>query len=586
MVRKDKEKWFFVSYKYMLYVAAVASMCAGLVVLQHYCMNHRDGDFVTGYCLTDSHMRAVLAAILTIVGLVLTSSMTSAVEAYRSAKLASGINEGVYIAMSSHSVKYRLQALLTPWGPAVMFIILCTNAPNSIQTLANLGFKTAGVYVRNNSTALVFDTYSYYNVSVPEAQQYFANLDFAIGVLAKMTAFRSSATSTVVGHGNAVATSLVRDGYLGATVIVLNDVTNALERLETVVTITSTCTIASFSGLLSDAVPATPTAVNLTQILPSLNFATAFIYDVAFEVLSPNAMLFQSSLSEAVCQADTCTTLDPNTNVSSTTTTCSSVLVVQDQDIIYTVGTDSVTPVRLVSNATTVSVSDLGNLMLDYARSVETTPESLSSFDYRIAVLNQYSNFPTGSFGDTQSNVLHTKLCASSSLALNYLWSAYGFNASLDPAQAAALNGLTGNAFKTYDEAVPLYNIVQLTYISTANIAVIAGVITGTACLVSLVGIFFAVTSRVNVKPATDSSLLYNADPALVARKQAFVSELSNDPDGQLALEFSADSVLYCREYAVKYPNPADPGKYDHYCRVNISYDNEGAEPEKSKQYY
>ena len=55
---------------------------------------------------------------------------------------------------------------MTPCGPAMLVIILCTNAPNLIQTLANLGITPARVYVRNNSTAHLSDAYSYYNVSV------------------------------------------------------------------------------------------------------------------------------------------------------------------------------------------------------------------------------------------------------------------------------------------------------------------------------------------------------------------------------------------------------------------------------------
>ena len=574
-----KTNCFFVSYKYMFYMVAVASLCAGLVVLQHFCMNHKDGDFVTNYCLADSHMRAVLAAILTIIGLVLTSSVASAVESYRSAKLASGINEGVYIAMASQSVKYHLQALLTSWGPVMMLVILCTNAPNAIQTLANLGIKTAGVYVRNNSTATVYDHYSYYNASVaPESP----NLDFAIRMLAKMTAFRTSATSRIVDSTTgAVATSVLRDGYLGQIDIVRTDVTNAFEHLETVVTITSNCSTALISGPLKEAVPPSPNAVNVTILLPDDGFAAALVYEVDYNVSSNNSVLFYSSLSEPVCQGSDCTALNPNTFVTGSINYCTSSLIVQDQDIVYTVSTDAVTPVRVISNTTTVNAIDLASLIVSFAKSIEATPEALSNSDYVNGVIDQFSNFPSGSFDMSESNLLHTKLCAASALALNFLWTNYGLNSSnID------LDGMVGNAFEIYDAFLPLYNNVQLTYISTANIAVIAGVITASACIVALVGMFFAVTSRINVKPATDSSLLYNADPALVARKQALMAELSNDPRGQLDLEFKADSVLFCREVAVKYPNPADPMKQDTYCRVNICYNDAGEKPNKSNQYW
>ncbi len=73
---------------------------------------------------------------------------------------------------------------------------------------------------------------------------------------------------------------------------------------------------------------------------------------------------------------------------------------------------------------------------------------------------------------------------------------------------------------------------------------------------------------------------------ALIETKQALKGGLSNDPNGQLALEFRADSILYCRELPVKHPDPADPTKENTYCRINISYSSAGAAPNKSENYW
>ena len=578
MVRK--RRCFPVSYTYILFTLAIASLCAGLVVLQHFCMNHQDGDFIDSYCLTDSHMRAVVAAILTAIGLVLTSAVTSAVESYRSMKLADGINEGVYIAMASQSIKYRLYALATPWAAAVLLIILCTNAPNSIQTLANLGIKTAGVYVRNPSAASVYNAYSYYNATVTQTD--FSNLISAVEMLTKMRDYKTSASSTLVNHGAGVVTSVLRDGYLGSVSIFHSDATNAFKRLETVATITSMCTAAPFNGTLAEVVPASPAAVNVTFVLPAENFYAVLIYNVQYAISSSNTLLIRSTFSDPSCNSDDCTSLGPETSVNGSTSTCISSLVIQDQDIVFTVGADSVTLVQLHSNDTTVSITDLADLIVGYADSIETTPDAVSNPQYASAVFGIYSTFPAGFFNETYSNILHTKLCASTSLALSFLWTSYEVNAS---SAASGLTGLVGNAFINFDAFVPLYNIVQITRISTTDVVIIAGVITGAACLVCLLATVFALTSRINVKPATDSSLLYNADPALIARKQALMSELSNDPRGQLALEFRSESVLYCRELAVAFPNSADPSKHDTYCRVNISHSDLGPLPDRSRHY-
>ena len=575
-----KSGWFSATYKYMFELAAVVCLCSALVALQRRCMNVGAGDFVTGYCLSNSHMRALLAAILTVVGLIITSMVTSAVEAYRSAKLASGINEGVYIAMASQSVKYRCRALLTAWGPAMMLIILCTNAPNAIQTLANLGIKTAGVYVQNLSTAVIYDAYSYYNASVSLTD--FSSLAVSAGVLTKMRDYKSRAISNAVDHGDGVATIVLRDAYMGPLFISYPDATNAFKRLETILTITSTCTSALLMGPLS-SVPVSPSAVNLTAFMPSRNIAGAIIYDVQYEITSDNSLLLHSSLSSPFCASGDCTTLRPNTSVLGFTSTCTSTLVVQDQDIIFTVDTEVVTPVRLVSNATTVSISDLANLVVGYAASIETTSEGVDNNVYFGLVSAVYASFPDGSFDKSFSSILHTKLCASGSLALEHLFVNYG----IDDSDSELLDaGTVGNAYVNFTVPVPLYHMVQLTYISTADIAVMTGVITGFACLVSAVGMAFALQSRINVKPATDSSLSYNSDPALIATKQALMRGLSNDPHGQMAFEFRADSVLYCRESAVNKPDCADAPQFGTPCRVNISYSNSGSVPNHFRHYY
>ena len=578
MARKDR--WYWVSRRYVAYMLAVALLSAGLVLLQHFCMTHKDGDFVTGYCLTDTHMRTVLAAILTVMALVLTAAATSAVEAYRCTRLAYGINEGVYIAMASQSVRYHLRAMFTPWAPVMLVIFLAVNAPQSLQTLVNLGIRTASVYVQNRSTAIVFNAYSYYNTSASTVPTDYGSLDNAISILAKMRDFRTSATSILADDGHSVVASIVRDGYVGTTTIVDNDISNAFKRLETVITITSTCTSLVFLGPYGSVLPSSPATVNASLVLPDDNFAAATVYTVLYQPRPDGSVFFNSTLSSPACYATEggdCTELAPETIVSGVSSNCLSTLVAQDHIIIYTISADSVTPVQLVSNVTTVSTPDLADLMVNLADSPESTPEAQSNFLYMEELLNYYATYPSGSFNQSDFNIMHTKLCASASIALNILWTDYGLT---NEAVAAGMDGLVGNAFLTYDEDTPLYNIVQLTHISTPDIAIITGVITGCACLVSLVGMAFAIRSGINIKPATDSSLLYNADAALIAKKQALQMYLSNDPDKQRDLEFDAQSMLYSRGVSVNYPN-------DTYHRINVSHAPAPADalPSKSQLY-
>ena len=584
MVRKVH--WTLASRKFVAYMVVVSFLCAGLVMLQHYCMNHREGAFITGYCMTDTHMRTVIAAILTILGLVLTAAVTSAVEAFRTARLATGIPEGVYIAMGSQNAQYQVRAIFTSWWAVMLVILLAINAPQSLQTLSNLAIRTVAVYVRNRSTAVVYDAYSFYNTTVTQTD--FADLGTAFGLLNRMRDYRTSATSRLVDGGHGVVTSVIRDGYLDVTHIMDGDGTNALKRLETVATIFTSCSSGPFSGPLSDVVPSNPASVNWTWVDGTANFAVASVYTLLYEIMPDGSVFFNSTISVPLCSPDPgssveCSAFGPDTPVVGRATTCSSTLVVQDQVIIYTISADSVTPVQLVSNVTTVNTQDLVGLMVSFADSPETAPEAQTSLAYIESLSAYYGNFPTGSFNVTQSNILHTKLCAAASLALSSLWTNY--NVSLTEVSMGQ-DGYIGNADITNDAPVPLYNIVQLTHISTANAATIAGVIVGCACLVSMLGMYYAISSRVNIKPATDTSLLYNADDDVIQRKRALNHELSNDPAKQRELEFRRESMLYCRDFTLTYQNLTNPAKLDEYHRVNVCSVNVGNVPAKSQQYW
>ena len=106
--------------------------------------------------------------------------------------------------------------------------------------------------------------------------------------------------------------------------------------------------------------------------------------------------------------------------------------------------------------------------------------------------------------------------------------------------------------------------------VRVANVAIIAGVITGSAGLVSLIGMTFAMRSWINIKPVRHSSLLYNADDAFIARKRAQRLYLSNDPSRQRDLECQPESMLFCRDVLCKLPGPNQSSTVDSYHRVNV----------------
>ncbi len=607
-----KDPWYRVSLSFVANALLVSFLSAGLVVLQHFCMTHNDGDFVDSYCLTDTKLRTVIAAILTIMGVALTAAVSSAVEAYRTMRLANGINEGVYIAMGSQNIHYQLRAMSTKWAPVMLVIILAFKAPLSIQTLANLGIKTVGVYVRNPSTAQVFNAYSNYSADVQDPIQYPLNyvpfkLVNAVSMLAKMRDFRNNGNVTLAeDNRGSITTVVIRDGYVLSGVTRNNDATNAFTRLETVVTVETNCSGSLYSNLSALSVPP---VIAHNRVVGNVTFSDTFAEEFAggfkssvyhdHDVLHPGSSLVDiymgSQIGSILCLPSTCGYLSillPDSVVSANVTTCTSRLRIQDQIVIYTVGAETVTPVEVVSNTTTVNITLFANLIAEYANSVESIPSQLDDPDnvvgYAQAVYFLYQAFPSGNFDNTTSgNIAHSKICAAVALVLNLLWTSYG-PGETDRSVAAGVGGTTGNAFVTYTEPLPLYNIVQLTHISTTVVVIIAGVLAGCAWVVSLLGMVFAIRSRINIKPATDSSLLHTIpmDATSPHSKQALGWRPSNDPAKQRELEFRPESMLYCRDVTITYQNPYNPAMLDEYHRINVSSNTGGEVPIKSQTYW
>ena len=510
-----KKRWFHVSRKYFAYMLAVAVLCAGLVVLQRFCMNHKEGDFITSYCLTDTNMRTVIAAMLTLMGLALTAAVTSTVEAYRTTRLVYGINEGVYIAMASQNLQYLRRAMQTSWAPVIFIIILATTAPQLLQTLVNIGIKTTGVYVRNRSNVGIYEGYALYNTTVGDLN--FANMNIAILLLTKMRDLKTSATvgphpydphAEFDGLQNTAVTSVIRDGYFVGLDNTDYYTSNSVKHLETVVTITTSCTSDDLDGNLSSEVPIyDPTFVTLTAVDAAENYAMAVLSSYKYEHMPDGSIVFTSTMYTAECgpvptytlngALVNCSAFGPDTMIGGQTSSCTSAIVVQDQIIIVTVDANTITPVQLVSNTTTVNTSDLARLMVNYAESPENTSKTQDNPSYIARLLYFYANFPQGLFGNEDlfpmRNVLHTKLCAAASLALGILFTtkersaeevALGIN-------GFALSGTTSGTANSPFSTVQLHNLVQVTYISTANVAIIVCVVTSCACFVSLLGTLF-----------------------------------------------------------------------------------------------
>ena len=571
-----KQGFFLVHAAFLICIALAGIVGASLIVFQQLCLNNPDNTFLThGTCLSDSHSRALLAAAFTIMTAVISASIGKAAVAFRTAKLSTGVPEGVYIALGTNGLgsKYIAGAIRhgRAWAVPVLLMMLAAHSQNFVQTLANLGIQVSQVYVQNTGTAQVFDAVSFYNVTDFTPGQVDLQLDEAIIALAKMQQYRNSAVSSLSTNGS-VTTNVLRDGYITSVNHTVNDVSNAFRRQEVVATITSSCSAVFYQGSVEGLFTNTSIAFNLSY---SPDSAGLYLYDVAYDIVSPNQIRFVSTFADPACTTTgQCEPLLLSSPVGGLVAKCDSNVTLTVSDIIYTVSTDFVQVSGFQSTETTVPIDIFAELLAGLAASPEGVANAFQLEVIDLAFIDLIQNFATGLFDKDEQTYLHAKLCAGASLGLNTLWNSYG--RTLGSIGNATADALVGNAFGVYDRALALHNLVIQTYVSTLSMALIVGTLVGAAWVICAVGMIFAHLAVINIKAPTDTSLLYNADEETVSKKQ-HTTGASNDPQLQCRMAFDPAAVLFCRE-ADSYSAPAN-GKLTVGKRVAISYGTAAAPP-------
>ena len=588
--RMARKYGFCMQYgSFILYTALVSGLVAGLVLLQELCMNNDDDTFVSSVCLSDSNMRAIVAAFLTVIIALLNRAVTDAVAAYRVAQLAQGINEGVYIAMGSNNPYYRLRALGTQWWAVMALLIVGGHTPASLQTVANLFIKTSSVYVRNQSTALVYSRYSYYNVSAVSEQGSVAafpppsgepdvgalglsnatlsqlpqkgDLTSAFDVLAQGLVYSYTGSSTRGNNGH-VNTTVIRSGYLSGTLFQTVDVSDSVRDTETVALVSTICSMEAIAGPLQGVLTSTSVRFNLSDASAGAGSFVVVVLD-ADGAVAPDALLaFNTSAFVGECIS--CAGADLSGFVIGERANCTSTVQFQEQQIIYRLSTGGVTPIGLVNSSTTVQPAVAEIFITAFIDSVLTGPVAVQNVQISQGIVQAILNtdFVQGYFSVGTYNFLHTIVCSAASQTLGRLWTiAQGPNAVLS--------------------TVPLYSLKFQTYVSSHNMAVFASAVVAATLMVCILGSVYTSQSPINIKDATENALIENLTEEVIRRKRN--NPASNDPAKQRELAFSHTDglpvLIYCREH--KYVDSNGAGV----CKVAIGYDSGGVLPDKLIDY-
>ena len=437
------------------------------------------------------------------------------------------------MALGSKDVKYCWRSLKTRWWFIITAVLALSYGPSSLQIVLNAVITAVPVYVRTHSTATIFDHTSYYNATAPLSPQ---NLYNAVQVLSQLGDYNSG-SNAVLNVNKTVTSSVLRSGFIGVTNIVDGDGSNAIYHKEVISTATSSCSVPrNTSAPLNDLITSTSNLVYLHES----GVLVAYLYDVTFDVVSPDHLRFYSQSTEIKCQG--CYGSILSLQVGAIQSSCVTDVFVSSQEIIYTLGNRDVTEVVATNEATTVDSALFGQLVLNASSSLEA---EATTQDYASALLNVFATFPQGLFNTSSHNFAHSKVCASLAISLGFLWSNYG-------TQLADGQLVNGNMYTEFDSAVPVYSVVIQAYMSTAASVLLALGIT--LCVILLCGVaaFFSGRALINVKSVKENAFFSTTDELDV--HNMISNGGSNDEDKQCDLAFSR--MLYCSTTQAILQNP------------------------------
>ena len=554
---------------FILYMAGALGLSAGFLVLQQLCMNHNSHSFVDSTCLSDSHTRTLVSVYLTASAYFLISVISAAVNAYRVAQLQRGIEEGVYIAMTPTApYSYQARAMSTRWWPAIAVMLALQYAPGWIQPLANLGLTTTSVYVRNNSTAQIAAGVGSYNLTaestvvkralaahvplarVEAAAEDTVGLSGALFVLTELRGFAGGQGSTRAVNGS-VTTSIVRSNLVISTAIKIVDASNVFRQTGLVATLMADCTDALLVAPLSELQTNTSRSFNITAsvnedvIIGTGKPTSVVVSDVTSAADSPTSVDFNLTYFEGGCV--NCIGLPPSQALNGTLSTCRARASFAVQEYAFNIASGTVTQLGIaVANDTAQLDPSLAGLFTAAYAAASFDANLISSNPIVLESLLQLPvSLPGGLFKSSNSNLLHSTLCTALSQTLGTL-GILGATQAGDDLTTAVSHIFQKVVNATTD--IPLYSLQLVTYVPTWTAAVLVGAVLGCMLVVGIWGMVWTHLCAINIKEATETTLIGNIDDSFIAKKRT--AGASNDPDLQMAHAFCDDrggKLLFCR---------------------------------------
>ncbi|KAL3156360.1 hypothetical protein ABBQ38_000675 [Trebouxia sp. C0009 RCD-2024] len=332
-------------------------------------------------------------------------------------------------------------------------------------------------------------------------------------------------------------------GFISVVDIKDGDSSNAIRHSETTATLETTCPPPQYlPGLFTDYINSSTIVLWGPTTEDGLRFAGAYLYELECAEIAQDHLVWHSTV--VVC-SNCAQYLDDVQPQQILRLTCTTHMTLSIDDIVFTLGTQSIQKLPGTSAAaTTVNTGGFAELIVNASGSIEAASYTLTDestrYTYNIAMLDLFNTFQQGAFNLAAASFLHSKICAAAANSLNLLWTNYGTVSIVDGLPTVSNN----NNFTLYDKYVPVYSVVQQAYMSTKVSVAFTVCLVSYVALLCAIGIFYTSRAHINVKSVKENSFFSCVDPQCV--QGMIAAGASNCEDAQLDLAFQPNRVMYC----------------------------------------
>lgn len=582
--------------------------CTALIVLQNRCLNAQTDDFVESYCLSDNRMRAVVSFVLGILILIIAASLSRAVKSFRTYKLMSGINEGVFIALLS-GFGYRLRAIrMKKWTAAILAVVLFQIGPPFWQTITQYAITTEDVFVREQgSKVTVFNRDINYN----EGLNALFKLPRVLGtenLLLSIATFSNPQISKIAEGG--VQTSVVRDALVTNISSSHAQDDFSFRYTDVVATVLTSCDIDRRvnTSFTDDGRSYVTKMLNGQGVAVRVNSSYTTEGNVAV-ISTEKKMVYCARQNTCIMTIATCKsklslakenviftssnrkvtslrTVDENANVNlDRFTNMTSALVAAPERVAYTL--TSISGGVYDSSAGTSAepaIASAGMTINDVIGNIsESIPGAVlgdipnnrrllglgavsdieASFNYVVnEVLTSGRGIGLGLFRSQFENELHARVCAATAISLYNMWVA---SPSVTGGSFDSQSFPTEEAFNEKLQLLDLFTVIPQAYMPVYYVWIMAAFFGLSVLCLAIIDFASFSRSEVNVRENNELALLDNISNSFAAERRNH--HLSNDADMQESISFEQSHEMYMRvegvhpneRLVVEYKDPATP---------------------------